>query len=124
MPINTDILKDLESRDLLYQITDREALKKRLAGGPITLYIGFDPTADSLHIGHLLPVLGLRRFQLAGHNPIAVAGGGTGLIGDPSGKSSERTLNPEKIVDEWTGRVKKQLAQFLDFDSKKIRQKS
>ncbi len=114
-----DILKDLENRGLLYQLTDRDALEKRLSKGPVTLYIGFDPTADSLHIGHLLPVLGLRRFQMAGHNPIAVAGGGTGLIGDPSGKSSERTLNPEKIVDEWTGRVKKQLAQFLDFDSKK-----
>ncbi|MFH0803715.1 MAG: tyrosine--tRNA ligase, partial [Candidatus Tagabacteria bacterium] len=114
-----DILKDLENRGLLYQATDRDALKKRLSKEPITLYIGFDPTSDSLHIGHLLPVLGLRRFQMAGHIPIAVAGGGTGLIGDPSGKSSERTLNPEKIVDEWTGRVKKQLAQFLDFDSKK-----
>ncbi len=114
-----DILKDLENRGLLYQATDRDALEKRLSKGPITLYIGFDPTADSLHIGHLLPVLGLRRFQMAGHNPIAVAGGGTGLIGDPSGKSSERTLNPEKIVDKWTERVKKQLAQFLDFDSKK-----
>jgi tyrosyl-tRNA synthetase len=114
-----DILKDLENRGLLYQITDRDALKKRLEKGPITLYIGFDPTADSLHIGHLLPVLGLRRFQLAGHIPVAVAGGGTGLIGDPSGKGSERTLNPEKTVDEWTGKIKKQLAQFLDFDSKK-----
>ncbi len=83
-----DILKDLENRGLLYQATDRDALKKRLSKEPTTLYIGFDPTSDSLHIGHLLPVLGLRRFQMAGHNPIAVAGGGTGLIGDPIGKSS------------------------------------
>ncbi len=115
----TDILKDLEERGLLYQTTDREELEKRLSVGPISLYIGFDPTADSLHIGNLLPILGLRRFQIAGHTPIAVAGGGTGLIGDPSGKNLERTLNSEKIVDEWTERVKKQLIQFLDFNSKK-----
>lgn len=114
-----DIIKDLENRGLLYQTTDIDILEKRLNKGPITLYIGFDPTADSLHIGHLLPVLGLKRFQMAGHIPIAVAGGGTGLIGDPSGKGSERALNPEKIVDEWTEKIKKQLAQFLDFDAKK-----
>ncbi len=112
-----DILKDLENRGLLYQAT--EALEKRLTGGPITLYIGFDPTADSLHVGNLLPILCLRRFQMAGHNPIAVAGGGTGLIGDPSGKIYERTLNPEKTVDEWTEKIKKQLEKFLDFSSKK-----
>lgn len=114
-----DVLKDLENRGLLYQVTDRDALEKRLSKGPITLYIGFDPTADSLHIGHLLPVLELRRFQMAGHNPIAVAGGGTGLIGDPGGRNSERGLTPQKLVDEWTEKIKNQLAQFLDFDSKK-----
>jgi tyrosyl-tRNA synthetase len=119
MSINTDILKDLESRGLLYQTTDRETLKKRLAAGPITLYIGFDPTADSLHVGNLIAILGLRRFQMAGHSPIAVVGGGTGLIGDPSGKISERTLNSEKVVDEWTEKIKNQLEKFLDFDSKK-----
>lgn len=115
----SDILKDLGDRGLLHQTTDIDILKKRLAKGPITLYIGFDPTADSLHVGSLLVVLILKRFQMTGHNPIAVAGGGTGLIGDPGGKSSERMLNPEKIVDEWTGKIKNQLAQFLDFDSKK-----
>ena len=115
----TDILKDLENRGLLYQVTDIKALEKRLKAGPITLYIGFDPTAESLHVGNLLPILCLKRFQIAGHNPIAVAGGGTGLIGDPSGKSSERMLNPKKTVDEWTEKIKKQLAQFLDFNSKK-----
>jgi len=113
-----DIIKDLEKRGLLYQTTDSKALEKRLKAGPITLYIGFDPTADSLHIGNLLPILCLRRFQMAGHNPIAVAGGGTGLIGDPSGRSLERMLNPEEIVREWTEKIKYQLERFLDFKSK------
>jgi tyrosyl-tRNA synthetase len=114
----TDILRDLEERGLLYQVTDRRALEKRLEAGPIALYIGFDPTADSLHVGNLLPILGMKRFQMAGHKSIAVVGGGTGLIGDPSGRSSERALNPKKIVDKWTGKIKKQLEQFLDFKSK------
>ena len=114
-----DIIKDLENRGLLYQTTDRKALNKRLEAGPITLYVGFDPTADSLHVGNLLSLLGLRRFQMAGHIPIAVAGGGTGLIGDPSGKSLERNLNPKKVVDEWMEKIKRQLEQFLDFDSRK-----
>ncbi len=113
-----DILKDLEKRGLLYQATDRGALEKRLKAGPITLYIGFDPTADSLHIGNLLPILCLRRFQMAGHNPIAVAGGGTGLIGDPSGRSLERMLNPETVVYKWTEKIKHQLERFLDFKSR------
>lgn len=94
------ILDDLKDRGLIYQTTNEEALYKRLES-PITLYCGFDPTADSLHIGHLLPVLMLRRFQLAGHRSIALVGGGTGLIGDPSGKTSERTLNPVEVVQEW-----------------------
>lgn len=109
------ILDDLKARGLVYQTTDEEALYKRLES-PMTLYCGFDPTADSLHIGHLLPVLMLRRFQLAGHCPIALVGGGTGLIGDPSGKASERTLNPVEVVQEWADRIKGQLSQFLDFE--------
>lgn len=113
-----DILKDLESRGLLYQTTDIAALKKRLGAGPISLYIGFDPTAESLHIGNLLPILVLKRFQMADHKPIAVAGGGTGLIGDPSGKSAERALNPEDIVSKWTEKIKCQLEKFLDFSPK------
>lgn len=112
-----DILKSLEKRGLLYQMTDLSALEKRLKTGPITLYIGFDPTADSLHVGNLLPILCLKRFQMAGHLPIAVAGGGTGLIGDPSGRGLERTLNPEAIVDDWTEKIKCQLEKFLDFKS-------
>ena len=112
-----DLLQDLEFRGLIFQATAEDELRKRLQSGPITLYIGFDPTADSLHIGSLLPILGLRRFQLAGHNPIALAGGGTGMIGDPSGKTVERGLNPKELVEEWTGRIRLQLERFLDFDT-------
>ena len=110
-----DILQNFEQRGLIYQITDAEGLRKRLQSGPITLYCGFDPTADSLHIGHLVPILTLRRFQLAGHRPIALVGGGTGLIGDPSGRSTERALNAKEVVVEWTEKIKQQLEQFLDF---------
>lgn len=109
------ILDDLKSRGLIYQNTDEEALRKRL-DKPTTLYCGFDPTADSLHIGSLLPILVLRRFQLAGHRPIALVGGGTGLIGDPSGKVNERTLNTKETVEEWSLKIKAQLSQFLDFN--------
>jgi len=87
-----DVLADLEWRGLLAQTTDRAALARELAAGPMTLYCGFDPTADSLHVGSLVPLFALRRFQLAGHVPIALVGGATGFIGDPSGRSSERTL--------------------------------
>lgn len=113
-----DILKDLQDRGLVYQHTDIDELRKRLNARPITLYCGFDPTADSLHIGHLLPVLVLKRFQLAGHIPIALVGGGTGLIGDPSGKTSERSLNPQEVVAEWSQKLREQLEQFLDFEIK------
>ncbi|MGB8000100.1 MAG: tyrosine--tRNA ligase [Anaerobacillus sp.] len=111
------ILDELEARGLLNQVTDREGLEKELSENQIALYSGFDPTADSLHIGHLLPVLALRRFQLAGHTPIALVGGATGLIGDPSGRSNERTLNSEDIVKEWTNKLQGQLARFLDFET-------
>jgi tyrosyl-tRNA synthetase len=112
-----DLLDDLEYRGLVYQVTDHDALAKRLNTGPITLYNGFDPTADSLTIGNLVTILILRRFQLAGHHPIAVAGGGTGLIGDPSGKNAERQLNTNDTVEEWTEKLKLQLGRFLDFGS-------
>ncbi|UCG26592.1 MAG: tyrosine--tRNA ligase, partial [Chloroflexota bacterium] len=111
-------LEELEFRGLLYQITDREGLGKRLEDGPITLYIGFDPTADSLHIGNLLQILLLRRFQLAGHHPIGVVGGGTGLVGDPSGKSGERKLNTQEVVEDYTAKIRQQLQQYLDFDTR------
>lgn len=111
-----DLLKDLEYRGLMNQVTDLEGLTKKLAEGQLTLYCGFDPTADSLHIGHLLTVLTLRRFQLAGNKPLALVGGATGLIGDPSGKKAERMLNEKEIVAEFSNRIKAQLSCFLDFE--------
>lgn len=110
-------LEDLEYRGLVYQVTDREGLAEKLDNERVLLYCGFDPTADSLHIGSLLPILCLRRFQLAGHRPIALVGGGTGLIGDPSGRSTERSLNTAETVAQWTESLKRQLASFLDFES-------
>lgn len=111
-----DLLQELEYRGLINQVTDREGLEAELKKGPITLYCGFDPTGDSLHIGHLLTVLSLKRFQQAGHKPIALVGGATGLIGDPSGKKTERTLNPAEVVAEYSRKIKKQLENFLDFE--------
>ncbi|MEF3306059.1 tyrosine--tRNA ligase [Paenibacillus sp. GYB003] len=113
-----ELLDDLEYRGLIYQVTDREGLADKLNNGRVVLYCGFDPTADSLHIGSLLPILCLRRFQLAGHRSIALVGGGTGLIGDPSGRSTERSLNTAETVAGWTESLKRQLSRFLDFDSK------
>ena len=113
-----DLLEDLEYRGLVHQMTNREGLEEKLQADRVVLYSGFDPTADSLHIGHLLPILCLRRFQEAGHIPIALVGGGTGLIGDPSGRSTERSLNTADTVLEWTNRLKQQLSRFLDFNSK------
>lgn len=111
-----DILKDLTYRGLVFQVT--EGLEDRLQKGPVTLYSGFDPTAESLTIGNLIPALVLRRFQLAGHHPIGLVGGGTGLIGDPSGRDEERRLNTTDVVEAWTARMRSQLERFLDFDVK------
>ncbi len=113
-----DILKDLEFRGYVFQVTDASGLKARLARGPITLYSGFDPTADSMHHGNLIPILGLRRFQLAGHHAIGLIGGGTGLIGDPSGSKEERRLNPPEVIEAYTGKLTEQLAKFLDFETR------
>lgn len=113
-----DILDDLKFRGLINQTSNLEGLRKEMNKGKISLYCGFDPTADSLHIGHLLPILVLRRFQDAGHQPIALVGGGTGLIGDPSGKKEERALNPDKVVEKWSNALKTQLERFLDFKNK------
>ncbi|WP_085523622.1 tyrosine--tRNA ligase [Tuberibacillus sp. Marseille-P3662] len=110
-----DIIQDLEARGLIYQTTDIESLKEALKQ-PIHLYCGFDPTSDSLHVGNLLMIITLRRFQEAGHFPIGLVGGGTGLIGDPSGRTSERQLNEESIVREWGQKIKDQLSRFLDFE--------
>ena len=111
-----NLLEDLAFRGQLYQVTDQDALAERLNGGPMVLYAGFDPTADSLTIGNFVTIMLLRRFQLAGHRPIALVGGGTGLIGDPSGKAQERTLNTEDVVQEWSARIRTQIEPFLDFD--------
>ena len=111
-----DIIEELEWRELLADCTDRDELAERLAKGATTLYCGFDPTADSLHVGSLVPLLALRRFQQFGHNPIVVAGGATGSIGDPSGKSDERQLLLQEQLKANIEGVKKQLASFLDFN--------
>lgn len=110
------IIADLESRNLIAQLAGGDELVQHLADGSRTVYCGFDPTAESLHIGNLLPLLALRRFQLAGHRPIALVGGATGLIGDPSFKDSERKLNSVEVIADWVERIKPQLARFLDFD--------
>jgi tyrosyl-tRNA synthetase len=111
-----NILKDLEFRGLLHQMTDAEGLEKLLETESVKLYCGFDPTGDSLHIGHLLPILMLKRFQLAGHKPIALVGGATGMIGDPSGKKEERVLNTVETVKFYSDSIKNQLVRFLNFD--------
>ena len=110
------VIKDLQSRGLIAQTTDIEALDALLNEQKISLYCGFDPTADSLHIGHLLPVLALRRFQQAGHTPIALVGGATGMIGDPSLKAAERSLNSAETVAGWVESIRNQLTPFLSFD--------
>ena len=112
----TDILDDLAWRGLIAQSTDLDDLRALLAAGPVTLYCGFDPTAPSLHLGNLIQILTLRRFQKAGNRPIGLVGGATGLIGDPSGKSAERVLNSEETVAGWVERVRGQVSKFLDFD--------
>lgn len=110
-----NILDELKWRGLIYDIINEEELRERLKT-PITLYCGFDPTADSMHIGSLLPIITLMRFHKAGHRIIALTGTGTGLIGDPSGKRSERQMNPEAIVHEWSKRFDEQFAKFIPFD--------
>ena len=111
------IIDELKWRGLVADCTDVVELEKKVAA-PITLYCGFDPTADSLHVGNLVPLLALRRFQLLGHHPIAVAGGATGSIGDPSGKTAERQLLTKEILDHNIASVKVQLAKLLDFETK------
>lgn len=111
----TDLVDELEWRGLVAQSSGLDALREALASGPITYYCGFDPTAPSLHHGHLVQLILLRHLQLAGHNPIALVGGATGMIGDPR-MSGERTLNPKEVVAEWTERLRQQIEPFLAFD--------
>ena len=113
-----NLIDDLRWRGLVAQSTDEAALAESLKS-PLTLYVGFDPTAPSLHVGNLVVLLVLRRFQLAGHIPLALVGGATGLVGDPSGKNEERTLNSSDTVAEWVERIRKQVSAFLDFDAAK-----
>lgn len=113
----SNILDELRWRGLIYDIINEEELEKRLEK-PITVYCGFDPTASSMHIGSLLPIVTLMRFQKAGHRIIALTGGGTGLIGDPSGKKDERSMNPTEVVEEWVNKFKIQFSKFIDFDNK------
>jgi tyrosyl-tRNA synthetase len=113
-----NVFEEFRQRGLVADCTDSVELPKRLAAAPIALYCGFDPTADSLHVGNLVPLLGLRRFQLFGHHPIAVAGGATGLIGDPSGKTAERQLLTRETLDHNIARMKEQMRRMLDFDVK------
>ena len=118
--MSSALLADLRARGLIFQIAGEDALPEWLDGGPRTLYCGFDPTADSLHIGSLVPLLMLRRFQLAGHKPLALVGGATGLIGDPSFKAQERQLNTEDVITGWVEKLKIQVAQYIDFDAGEI----
>lgn len=109
------LIEELNERELIAQVSDMEALRQHLETGSRTLYCGFDPTADSLHIGNLVPLLTLRRFQLGGHRPILLLGGATGLIGDPSGRSDERNLNSGEVVAGWVERIRGQVEGFVDF---------
>ena len=115
--LSNELIADLKWRGLFSQSTDEKALAEALKK-PTTLYIGFDPTAPSLHVGNLVVLLALRRFQLAGHIPIALVGGATGLIGDPSGKNEERTLNTTDVVAAWVERIREQVSKYLDFQAK------
>lgn len=111
------LLDDLRKRGLVFQLAGEDVLPQWLSGGCRTLYCGFDPTADSLHIGSLVPLLMLRRFQLAGHKPLALVGGATGLIGDPSFKAQERQLNTREVIDSWVESIRDQVSRFIDFDA-------
>lgn len=111
-----NLIEELQARGLIAQVTDAGALDALLAEKRVTLYCGFDPTADSLHIGSLVPLLTLKRFQRAGHRPLALVGGATGMIGDPSFKASERQLNTSEVVAGWVEKIRRQVSPFLDFD--------
>ena len=115
--MSSALLDDLRARGLIFQLAGEDALPGWMDGGVRTLYCGFDPTADSLHIGHLVPLLMLRRFQLAGHKPLALVGGATGLIGDPSFKAQERQLNTPEVINGWVEKIKSQVSRFVEFEA-------
>ena len=112
-----NIFEELKARGLVFQTTDEEALVKAMTEGQVSYYSGYDPTADSLHLGHLVPILVMRHLQLAGHKPYALVGGATGLIGDPSFKDAERSLQTKDTVDGWVTKIQGQLSRFLDFEN-------
>ena len=111
------IFDELKERGLVFQTTDEEALRKALAEGSVSFYSGYDPTADSLHLGHLVPILVMKHLQLAGHKPYALVGGATGLIGDPSFKDTERSLQTKDTVEGWVRSIQAQVSRFLDFEN-------
>ncbi|MGP1956659.1 MAG: tyrosine--tRNA ligase [Arsenophonus sp. NC-PE1-MAG3] len=111
-----NLIEQLQERGLIAQLTDEKALIEKLSKGSVALYCGFDPTADSLHLGHLVPLLCLKRFQQMKHQPVALVGGATGLIGDPSFKVTERKLNANETVQQWVEKIRQQISLFLDFD--------
>lgn len=111
------IFDELKERGLVFQTTDEEALRKALAEGNVSFYSGYDPTADSLHLGHLVPILVMKHLQLAGHKPYALVGGATGLIGDPSFKDTERSLQTKDTVEGWVQSIQAQVSRFLDFEN-------
>jgi tyrosyl-tRNA synthetase len=112
----TDLIAELESRNLIHDSTDRDALRDAVTGGPVAIYYGCDPTADSLHVGNLIGLIMLRRFQDAGHRPIALAGGATGMVGDPSGRSDERNLLDDDTLNHNVTAIKEQLARIIDIE--------
>ncbi|HSM37707.1 MAG TPA: tyrosine--tRNA ligase, partial [Candidatus Limnocylindrales bacterium] len=114
--MSAGILDELQWRGLVAHSTDEAALAAALAAGPVTFYCGFDPTAPSLHFGNLVQLVTMRRLQEAGHHPIAVVGGATGLVGDPSGKSAERALNELDVVEAWVERIREQVQSLLRFE--------
>ena len=115
--MSTNLLEDLKARGFVYQSTDEKALAKALSEGPISYYVGFDPTGDSLHVGHLLPVMAMRWLQKAGHRPIALVGGATGLVGDPSGKQEARPILTKEKVAQNCAAIGEQLKRFLPYDN-------
>uniref|UniRef100_A0A3B0LVT8 Tyrosine--tRNA ligase n=1 Tax=Arsenophonus endosymbiont of Trialeurodes vaporariorum TaxID=235567 RepID=A0A3B0LVT8_9GAMM len=114
--VSKNLIEQLQERGLIAHLTDEKALIEKLSQGSVALYCGFDPTADSLHLGHLVPLLCLKRFQQMGHQPVALVGGATGLIGDPSFKATERKLNTNETVQQWVEKIRQQISPFLDFD--------
>ncbi|OCH12752.1 MULTISPECIES: tyrosine--tRNA ligase [unclassified Aliivibrio] len=119
MTATNELLQDLKARGLIAQCTADEELAEHLSTDCRTLYCGFDPTADSLHIGSLVPLLVLKRFQQAGHKPLALVGGATGLIGDPSFKAAERQLNTSDVVGDWVNKIRTQVSAFVEFTEEK-----